>query len=380
MRTDDKVMKPVKPIKNIDDVQRIRKMLKKSPRNLLLFDIATQTGLKLGEALGLKVKDVLEMDDGKISFLSPNALGVKMSREIRYSLRRHVETARLAGEDHLFKSRKGDKPLNASSASSIVNTWFKAAGLKGLSGWASLRKSWETHYRRQELEGLEASSKHSETPTIAKKIYSQLVEAIISAKIQPREKMTTEEVARRMKVSTVSVREAFIRLKEAGFISTTRGKGNVVIPLSKKALEEIANIRLALESLAAKKAVENRTEETLDLLEVTLKDLVQATYRRDADNIVRLNKQFHTTLLRDADSPILLQMINRLLDRVNPYFHLTYREADPNYTTFDVQCHQGMLDGLRARDASMIKKWLKSDLIVAAKRTGKFLTTKRRNK
>jgi integrase len=130
MRTDDKVMKPVKPIKNIDDVQRIRKMLKKSPRNLLLFDIATQTGLKLGEALGLKVKDVLEMDDGKISFLSPNALGVKMSREIRYSLRRHVETARLAGEDNLFKSRKGDKPLNASSASNIVNTWFKAAGLK----------------------------------------------------------------------------------------------------------------------------------------------------------------------------------------------------------------------------------------------------------
>ena len=46
------------PIRNLQDIKKIRKILEKTPRDLLLFDLLIQTGIQIISALRLKVKDV----------------------------------------------------------------------------------------------------------------------------------------------------------------------------------------------------------------------------------------------------------------------------------------------------------------------------------
>ena len=48
----------VDPIRRFEDVQTIKKMLGRSPRDLLLFTIGVNNGLRVGDLLNLKVKDV----------------------------------------------------------------------------------------------------------------------------------------------------------------------------------------------------------------------------------------------------------------------------------------------------------------------------------
>ena len=54
----------IDPIKDPQDIERIRKNLSKKSRDLLFFDLATQTGLRVKELLKLKAKDLFGLKAG----------------------------------------------------------------------------------------------------------------------------------------------------------------------------------------------------------------------------------------------------------------------------------------------------------------------------
>ena len=54
----------IEPIKDPKDIEKIRKSLSKKSRDLLLFDLATQTGLRAKELLKLKAKDLFDLQFG----------------------------------------------------------------------------------------------------------------------------------------------------------------------------------------------------------------------------------------------------------------------------------------------------------------------------
>ncbi|WP_435050725.1 hypothetical protein [Desulfonatronospira thiodismutans] len=48
----------VEPIRRLEDIKAIKKLLKDSPRDLLLFTMGINNGLRIGDLLRLKVEDV----------------------------------------------------------------------------------------------------------------------------------------------------------------------------------------------------------------------------------------------------------------------------------------------------------------------------------
>ena len=52
------------PIPDLASVAKIRKILRGKPRDLLLFDLAIQTGMGINRLIGLKVKDLLDLPIG----------------------------------------------------------------------------------------------------------------------------------------------------------------------------------------------------------------------------------------------------------------------------------------------------------------------------
>src|SRR6056297_1621891 len=55
----------VEPIRRIEDIKALKKLLADSPRDLLLFTMGINNGLRIGDLLQLKVKDVTGVKPGE---------------------------------------------------------------------------------------------------------------------------------------------------------------------------------------------------------------------------------------------------------------------------------------------------------------------------
>lgn len=367
--------KIVQPLPSLQDIDQIRSLIRSKVRDLLLFDIAVETGITASRLLRLKVKDLRGLDVGD-PLISLN--GELYRKEfVTLGLRTHETFKRYLKEinpkldDFLFKSRKGSGPLSISSASRMVSSWYKDAGLKGLSGLLSLRKTWELYYRplakgkkKEDTKGTVSSYKVNSirAQTVQELVYKELEHAIVTARIKPGERLVTEELARQMGISRIPIREAIGRLEARNFLKIQPKKGTLVNELSERKLKEILEIRLLLELPAARKAAIAATKDTVETIERLNSQYVSAQQKNDADRALSVNREFHFTIYRGANMPILLSMIQNLWDQVSPYYHLMFRQTlfhDPHTGR---AYHQKIIDGITENDPHMVSKWLKIDL------------------
>jgi integrase len=141
----------VSPIRNMHDVKSIRKLLADNPRNLLLFVMGINNGLRVGDLLklavcqvnGLKVGGTLTIREGKTK--KQNILVV--NKGVHKALQNYLIAVKPEDDNYLFESRKGDKPLTIQSVNRLIKTWARAINLKGNYGAHTLRKTWGYHQR-----------------------------------------------------------------------------------------------------------------------------------------------------------------------------------------------------------------------------------------
>ncbi len=384
----------VLPIEKEADIRRLRRHLSTNPRDLLLFDMLTQTGIGMKRLAALRVKDLLGLNPNDRLSLpgvygrQPAELVMTDSLYATWSL--FLERTKPDPGDFVFQSRNGRQPLNLSSISNMVRGWFEAVGLEELSGTRSLKKTWERHFQGRQRPPGEPELvdpldilKPAETVTLQELVYRELLKSIVSGRIPPGEKLTVEKIASRMKVSPMPVREALARLEATGFIVTIPKKGSIVNELSVDNLKEILAIRLHLEIMAAEKGCQNRTRETIAMLESVHEKYVEAVGNRDVDGVLNMNKQFHHLIYKDAHLPILQQIVESLWGRVSPYLHLTMRSYSMGLTRTEstmfigLKKHTEILDGMKRKDVDKVCNWLKKDLIEAAEVIINFLDSAR---
>jgi DNA-binding GntR family transcriptional regulator len=366
------------PIPDLDSVAKLRQVLRRKPRDLLMFDLAIQTGMGINRLMRLKVKDLSDLPIGAplplAEFQNAAASTPVLNQQCHDTFQWYVQTINPTPDDYLFPSRKGGGPLNLTSASHMIKKWFDDAGISGLSGARSLKKTWEIFYRSggpfnaglAEKKDPTQTLKPVEKMTVQQIVYRELFQAIISGRIPPGEKLVTEKIANRMQVSPMPVREAIYRLQAAGFILNRRKKGSVVNELSPENLTEITEIRLALEPMAARKAALNPGPKTLQRLEDLHRAFIAASANRDTENFLSINREFHHTIYREAEMPILLPIIDGLWGRISPYLHTLIREADFSDSQWTINTHQGMLDAMRSAEPEKVVKYIKADLTNAA--------------
>ena len=89
---------------------------------------------------------------------------------------------------------------------------------------------------------------------IAGQIARALQLAIVKLQIPPGERLSEQDVASRLGVSRQPVREAFIKLKQAGLLTIMPQRSTVVVKISTAALENARFIREAVECAIAREA------------------------------------------------------------------------------------------------------------------------------
>ena len=99
----------VDPIRKVSDIRAISKML--SARNHLLFTMGVNNGLRAGDLLKLKAKDVRNMKAGDILTIRESKTGKEnvlvINKTVYKSLKFYLEMVSPRDNDYLFESRKG---------------------------------------------------------------------------------------------------------------------------------------------------------------------------------------------------------------------------------------------------------------------------------
>ena len=135
----------VEPIRRREDIQAISKMLAHSPRDHLLFTLGINNGLRVVDILRLTVKDMKHLKPGQYISIKESKTGktnvLMVNKTVYKSLQAYLSKTNPKDSDYLFKSRKGDGPLQSQAVSKMVKTWTRAINLQGNYGAHTLRKT-----------------------------------------------------------------------------------------------------------------------------------------------------------------------------------------------------------------------------------------------
>jgi len=137
----------VDPIRRIKDIKSISKFLTDSPRNHLLFTIGINNGLRAGDLLNLKVKDVQNLKIGDTLTIKESKTGkdniLVINKTVHKSLKNYREKLNPKNNDYLFASRKGkNNAITIQAVNNMIKKWTRAINLKGNYGAHTLRKTW----------------------------------------------------------------------------------------------------------------------------------------------------------------------------------------------------------------------------------------------
>jgi DNA-binding GntR family transcriptional regulator len=181
-------------------------------------------------------------------------------------------------------------------------------------------------------------------------VYTEMRESILDGRIRVGQVLRQEEVAAAFGVSRVPIREALLRLATEGLVELRPRRGYVVASLDADEIEEIFDLRAALERRTGYFAAINRTEQHVAKVKAIVADLARLSHTPpDKDAWFRLNRQFHQAIFDAAQRKHLARHAGMLRDTVEP--HIRLLGAAPGETRRAQKEHVEMLDALVARNA-----------------------------
>lgn len=143
----------VEPLRELKDIKSIKRILSNHPRNFLLFVIGINSGLRTGDLLSLRIKDVKGLKVGQSVTITEKKTGktngLLLNKEIKEALDAYLKSENHMDHHYLFKSRKGSNyPLTTFAVTRYVKQWAESINLKGSYGAHTLRKTWCYHQRK----------------------------------------------------------------------------------------------------------------------------------------------------------------------------------------------------------------------------------------
>jgi DNA-binding GntR family transcriptional regulator len=200
--------------------------------------------------------------------------------------------------------------------------------------------------------------------TLAEKAFSSIHDLILTGSLVPGQRLLIEELADRLDMSPMPVREALRRLDAVGLVEHVPHRGARVAELSVADLREVYEARLALEPLAIRHAAERFTDEDAERAAAALARHVDGYRRGDAAAAWSAHTEFHFALYRAAGSRWLLRLITPLWESSE-----RYRLASlPHGRGLDERRreHERILEACIARDADAAALELANHLALTA--------------
>ena len=179
-------------------------------------------------------------------------------------------------------------------------------------------------------------------------VFNTLREAILKGDLKPGERLMELQLASKLGVSRTPIREAIRMLEQEGLAVTTPRKGAEVAKMTLKDMEDVLEIRDALDELAVRIACQKISDEQLRQLEDMKKLFEKSTQTGNVKKIAEADVTFHDVIYEATGNPKLVTLLNNLREQVYRY-RVEYIKDPKNYPTLIAE-HEAILESLKNRD------------------------------
>ena len=185
-------------------------------------------------------------------------------------------------------------------------------------------------------------------PSLSQKACHQIRTWIIQYDLKPSAHLRVGDLARALDMSQTPVREALSMLQQEGLIERQGKGGYHVRAMTLEEIGDLYEVRIALESLAARQAAKRLSLEGRGRLTAILDEVRELLDTDNKTRILQLEQDFHVIIFEASGNRALAEMGRTILDRiwiiqnVNLLTTDHLSEAHPQ--------HMGVFEALKAGD------------------------------
>lgn len=183
-------------------------------------------------------------------------------------------------------------------------------------------------------------------------VFNTLREAILKGDLQPGERLMELQLAAKLGVSRTPIREAIRMLEQEGLAVTIPRRGAEVAKMTEKDMQDVLQVREALDELAVSIACELITEEELEKLTEAVKNFEDAIGTKDINQIAETDMAFHDIIYQASRNPKLVTILNNLREQIYRY-RIQYLKDEKNYSNL-LDEHREILEGLMKKDIELV--------------------------
>jgi DNA-binding GntR family transcriptional regulator len=178
------------------------------------------------------------------------------------------------------------------------------------------------------------------------RVYETLEELIIYRALAPGQHLVEADIAKRLDVSRIPVREAFQLLARDGWIDLRPHQGAFVHRPTSREVDDVFSVRTLLEVEATRLAASKATHDSIPALREILRTGRESLVRADERALVMLNSQFHSHITQMGENEVLAGLIARLDKRIRWYFARVVMSRGSN----SWKEHAEIVEAVAARD------------------------------
>jgi DNA-binding GntR family transcriptional regulator len=191
-------------------------------------------------------------------------------------------------------------------------------------------------------------------------VKEKLKEDIIMLKLKPGDRIVETEVAKKLGISQVPVREALRGLEEEGLINTIKYRGAFVSDINPVEMYHMFSLRAKIETDAIEAILPKLTKRHFG----ELYDIVDKMKSGENDYAVQslLDMEFHRTIIEWANVDVYLRIWGMLTNHIRRYITL----LNPKVRILPEEVHQyhhALVETLEERDVEKAKNAFKEHIM-----------------
>jgi DNA-binding GntR family transcriptional regulator len=185
--------------------------------------------------------------------------------------------------------------------------------------------------------------------SLSEVVSEQIRGRILDGTLKPGERLVEDRLSAELGVSRVPVREALRGLSAEGLVTLLPRRGATVVKVTPESVAELVEVRALLEGLNARLAAQRHDPEIVVQLEDTLARGNEAAKTGSAEELARLNAEFHERLAEASRNTVLSDVMRGLRERTSIAFAINGRTRARE----DWEEHAGILAAVIAGDAEL---------------------------
>lgn len=208
-------------------------------------------------------------------------------------------------------------------------------------------------------------------PSLRDAAYDAIKHRITTCALRPGESINEAYLLAVLGIGRTPVHQALDRLMLEGLVEVMPRKGVIVKPVSLDEIMQISEVRLVNESYCVRLAAERADGDEIAHLEDILGRADKWMVARNNEQMMLLDREFHTVLARASKNAVLREVLGKLHDRSLRFWFISLKAPGHHASVQDQ--HHAILAAIRDRDPQAAEESMRAHIEAFRRNVAQYL-------